>query len=429
LKLILLLILTLTASTVTATDRWLAPFDSSGIESIAAGSILTLDDIVKLVAAKSPVLKSLDQYSDAAQGMVKQAGMWSNPELETEIGDIGGDAPGLSEPEITVSLSREFELFGQRSARQSFAQAGVDAAELEARLSAFDLYLEVKSRFYQLSHAQERFRLTEKSVDLAESTLENIEFKLRQGAAMQSEMLLAQLEVQRMQLARAEARQELDVAQISLVSLWNGDYFGFSLITPSEPDFKSSTERLLVSLEQTDSTREILTLAQQRDMLRAEQELVKAEARPAITLSGGFRRIEADGSNSFLIGIGLPLPLWNRNQGVSESLQAQMRLLDYQAEQADIEARAEIRSGVTRLRQLIEQHDILDSSLVPTGEEAYQFLQEAYQAGRIPYTSLLEAERTLNELRFEHNDMLLSLYEQIIALERTTGVQVHLTAN
>lgn len=63
----------------------------------------------------------------------------------------------------------------------------------------------------------------------------------------------------------------------------------------------------------------------------------------------------------------------------------------------------------------------LDSLLLPTAEKAYQTIQKAYEAGRLPYTQLLEAERSLNDLRFENNDLLMEIHIEIMALEAISG--------
>ena len=90
-----------------------------------------------------------------------------------------------------------------------------------------------------------------------------------------------------------------------------------------------------------------------------------------------------------------------------------------------MEARAVIGSSLARLSRLMNHHASLDTLLLPTAERAYHSLLRAYESGRVPYTSLLEAERGLIELRFEHADVLLAVYDQLIALERISGVIVH----
>ena len=73
---------------------------------------------------------------------------------------------------------------------------------------------------------------------------------------------------------------------------------------------------------------------------------------------------------------------------------------------------------------LVKRHTTLESTLLPVAEEAYATIHNTYRAGRTPYTSLLEAERSLVGLRFEHNDLVLSIFLQIVELERIVGLTV-----
>lgn len=66
----------------------------------------------------------------------------------------------------------------------------------------------------------------------------------------------------------------------------------------------------------------------------------------------------------------------------------------------------------------------MDSLLIPTAEEAYEILRQTYESGRLPYTQLLEARRLRYDLSLEHNDLLLAIQEQIVSLERLTGISI-----
>lgn len=431
-KIVCTLALCLTATVVQppiqveAASRWQAPFDTT--QTIVAGndSALTLTAALSLAARENPTLKVLEYRLQAAHGHLKQAGLWLNPELEAEIEEFGWNAPGLSESELTVALSQEFELFGQRGARKHVARSELEATEFESNVQAFDLYLEVKQRYYRLAHAQEKVRLAEESVLLADDIVENISFRIERGAGLHSELLLAQIEQQRTRLRLEELKQQKEAAETRLVALWNGAPGTTAVRANKEPNLQEIL-MLVESLQKhTDSTRSIRHLQNQADILRAQESLAAAEARPTLTFSGGVKRFEANDSKSFLLGVGVPLPLFNRNQGARESLRAQTRSVEYEIERERLEVAATLRSHIIELRNLVQRHDILDSELLPKAEHAYHALQEVYEAGRLPYTQLLEAERSLNELRFEHNDILLSLHEQVIELEVLTGVVLQL---
>ncbi|GAB4324933.1 MAG: TolC family protein [Candidatus Zixiibacteriota bacterium] len=411
-----------------ASERWRAPFDSAASAGVTDDTVLTFDDVLRRVAAHNPTLQSLLFQEQAAQGAMTQAGLWPNPEIEVEAEEVGWDAPGLTESEVAVVLAQEFELFGQRGARKEFAQSEIRATRLRTRQAAFDLYLDAKERFYALAHAQTRLKLADTSVSLAEGIVANIDFRIGKGAALQSEYLLAQLEKHRAELQREQARQALSVARMALVSLWNGAAADppLRVAADSEPPFTRTIEELPDVEHLIDSTRAVVQFRAESDRLQAEQSLAAADARPSLTVRGGYKRVQANESNSFVLGVGFPLPFLNRNQGIRQELEARRRSIDYEIERARMEARSAIYSNVTTLEQLIRRHDTLDSLLLPTAADAYRTLQAAYEAGRVPYTQLLEAERSLNELRAEHADLLLSIHQHIIALERVTGVTLRL---
>lgn len=410
-----------------AADTWQAPFDSLRAESLTgANTVLEMQDVLRLIANQNPSLKAFELRREASRGLLKQAGLWPNPELGFDAEEVGWDAPGLDESELSVSLSQEFELFGQRGARKRLAQTQVDATHLTTKLAAFDLYLEAKKRFYVLFDAQEQLELSRRAVDLADSILANIKFRIEKGAALQSELLLADLERQRAKLQLARTEQEATSAATSLAVLWSGTLGELKVAANAEPSFVSILTQIDLLEAHLDSSRSLMQLNQEVAILNAEHSLAISEARPSVTLSGGMKRLQATNSNSFLVGLSLPLPLFNRNQGTKDRLVQEIRALNYDIERARKETQADLRSQVLELRQLVQRHDQLDSNLLPTAEDAYTILRDAYDAGRVPYTQLLEAERSLNELRFEHNDMLLEIHLQVVAIEELTGVTLEI---
>ena len=154
-----LAVLAFVGGTAFAADgRFQPPFDS--VSSVEDSGLLVLDEVLSLVATANPTLRALGWRNEAARGRLLQAGLWPNPELDAEIEEFGWDAPGVKESEIAFSLAQEFEFFGQRGARKGVAQAEMGAIETQTRISAYDLYLETKHRFYTLFHAQDRLLLS-----------------------------------------------------------------------------------------------------------------------------------------------------------------------------------------------------------------------------------------------------------------------------
>lgn len=407
-----------------ADDLWQTPFDTVAGISSSSEPLVTFGDAVQLVAERNPLLKSLIFVNEDAQGQVEQSAAWPNPELETEFEEVGWDAPGFSESEFAVSISQEFELFGQRGARRRLALAGSDATSLATTITAFDLYLAVKGRYFNLAHAQQQSVLADLSVALAETTLDNIVVRIDKGASLESELLLARLELQRIELMRDEFAQDISVAQTELASLWGEDRSNITVGELEEPKEQQIMSYLPSLYSRIDSSRHVLPQIFQANIVTAEKQMASAETKPVPSLSGGYKHNRADGSNSFLFGISIPIPLLNRNQGAVNSLEARLRSLEYERQHLRLRTGAEIRTGITRLEKLSNRHMAIDTLLLPTAEDAFNKLVQAYQRGRVPYTNMLEAARAFMELRFEHNDVVLEILQQIIELERITGASL-----
>ncbi len=412
------------AGNLDAEDLWQAPIDTAAGEHSYIDTAFTLEDALKLVGAENSLFQSYKFRSLAARENIRQAGLWPNPELEAEFEEFGWDAPGFRESEFALVLAQEFELFGQRGARKRAAGAEADAEDLRIRFSAFDLYLETKQRFYQFAHAQHNVALSGQTVVLASEIVDNIKYRLEKGASLQSELLLAELQLQRSKLALDQAKQDMTVAETALVSLWKGQASDLQVLTDQEPDHSKLTGKLDLLLSKIDSSRQLLHMQNEAQILRAQRDLAGANAYPPITLKGGFKRFEGDNSKAFLFGVSLPLPLFNRNQGEKQHFQARLRSMEFEIEQSRIETRSFITAHIIKLKKIIDRHAVLDSLILPSAREAYLNLEAAYEAGRLPYTQLLEAEKTLNDLNFEHNDVLLAIRKQVIQLESLTGFKL-----
>jgi cobalt-zinc-cadmium efflux system outer membrane protein len=249
---------------------------------------------------------------------------------------------------------------------------------------------------------------------------------MEKGAGLQSELLLARIEQQRARLAMEQQRQHRLAAEARLVALWDGPTEGTTVAYEAEPDLDDLLHTAMALQDAVDSTRQIKQLQNRAAILRAQQSLAAAEARPALTLSAGMKRFEGANSQSLLLGVSLPLPLFDRNQGTRIGLEIEARSVDHQIARERLDTKAAIRAHILELRNLVERHDTLDLRLLPTAEEAYRSLQDAYEAGRLPYTQLLEAERSLNQLRFEHTGILLALHQRVINLEGLTGAIIRI---
>jgi cobalt-zinc-cadmium efflux system outer membrane protein len=402
--------------------QWKYPFPSPTETSTLISDSLTLEMVLGLMAQANSSLQANRMQREAAHGLVRQANLRPNPELELECEDVGGDLTGFRDSEMTIVFSQELELWGQRKARRKAAVRDMEAVNWETRVEDFEIYAETKARFYALLHAQNKVRMTEEAARLAHEVAEAATIRVEKGAALSSEQLLGQLGFERARTEVTLAETELENARRNLAALWRGGEQDFRVVD-SDPSTAMLPD-LAVLKSYLEQSREVVGWTLEEANVNALLNLERANRLPSPTLSGGYKRSEADRTNTFLLGLGIPLPLFDRNQGAISSLRVQSEALKSAREQALVNTEAELETIHQRLNQLLSKRTSLNTLILPKAEEAYLSLKRAYELGGIPYATLLEGEQSLIEVRFELNDLDLAIRQEIIAMERLLGISL-----
>lgn len=406
----------------TVPGQWRDPFLSTREPATTLSDSLTLRQVLGLVADANPSLKAGLMQIKVAEGLLTQAGLRLNPELEVEMEEVGWDAPGLNESEITVLLSQELELWGVRKNRKLVAQRELESTRLDVSAAAFDIYTTTVVRYFALAHAQKQVALAHDAADWADAITASARTRVEMGAAMSSELLLGQLQMETARLLLADAATDLNNARTELVSLWNAEVSDIA-VTGHDLDFGVISQ--LADLHPLiDSSWDVRFLDAEAAVADAQLRLEGSGTKPNLSISGGYKRLEADGSNSFVFSVGLPLPFMNRNQGNVAALRARAEAIRFLRQQALVTAKSEFEVSIRQIQQEVSRFQTIDTLILPKAEEAFLSLKTAYEKGRLPYSTLLELQRMLIDLRFELNDIDLSIKQEVASLERLLGVAI-----
>ncbi len=405
------------------TGQWDNPFINLPQLGKPLPDSLGLVEALSLVARDNLALQASLKRIRASEGLIVQAGLRPNPVLGIGTEDFGGNISGFGESETSVTLSQEFDFWGKRGGRKNLAKAESKEIQLEALLTAFGVHATTVERFSRVVHAQLRVTLSIEALGIAREIVESTRLRVNKGATLKSELLFSELEFERAEMNLYQAEAELKTAKTQLSSLWGISVTDFS-VKQSSDGLQSFPE-----LEQfralLNDSREIHILNYQKQTLTARLNLAKTDSRPGITFSGGVKRLESINATTFIFGAGIPLPLFNRNQGLSASLRTSSDALRLEKELALINAKATFETIQRQIALLVSRYTVIEDALLPKTEEMFNTLKIAYSRGRIPYSLLLEAQRKLINLRFELNDINLSIRQEIISLELLLGVIIN----
>jgi cobalt-zinc-cadmium efflux system outer membrane protein len=366
-------------------------------------TVLSLEDaLVRAGVAQSPAgpatnprLVGPQAETEAARALIDQARLRPNPEVSFEAENFAGSGAysGLSATEYTLSFGQRLELSGQRGARIRSAEAEARVTALQGDLSVNGLARSVRERYVEASAAAAR-------LDLSRDIVARNRELTRIAGALVEVGREPPLRALRAQSTLAEALAELEAAQAddlaartALASLW-GDSGAPPEVSAAFPAITPPAELMAMD------TALPLRIAQaQREAAEAQIGREQSLARLDPVVSAGVRRFEESNDNAFLVGVTVPLPFGNRNQGNIAAARARLRAAT--AQEAIVRSDFELAVAQTRSRLLAAEIRVetLSQTSLPQAEEALRLVQIGYSNGRFPLIEVLAAAEARDNIR------------------------------
>lgn len=406
------------AAALCLTPAWAQPGPASPTPSpraTPAGQVLTLEQALETAYERSPLLAAARNEAASSEGQLTQAGVIPNPSIA-----VGIDDNRRTTRTTTTTLSMPVELGGKRAARVKAAGLARDIAQRDLSSARADLRAAVIAAFFDVAVAQETVRVSQGTVEIAQNALRLAERRVAAGKAPPLESSKARVELANSRIEARAADSALQAARRKLGQLWGAP----------QPDFAQVGADLgtLPRREAIDDLRAALATSPRMEagrlsveMGRAQLEVEKSKRYPDITLSAGVARDNEQGRNKAQFGVAIPLPLFDRNQGNVYSATMQ----SYKAQ----DMYRELESRLTAdLLQSISQFDLAANSareyratVLPGAAEAYDSARKGFEAGKVSFLEVLDAQRTLSQGNIGYLNVLASAYQASADIDRILG--------
>ncbi|WP_153785933.1 TolC family protein [Pseudomonas sp. EMN2] len=381
----------------------------------ASAQGLSLDQALAAAFAENPELAAAGREIGIAEGERRQAGLIPNPELSWEVEDTRRDTSTT-----TVTLSQPLELGGKRGARIDVAEAGQTVAQLELERQRNGLRADVIQAFHAALRAQTALELAQQSQTLTERGLRVVQGRVKAGQSSPVEATRAQVQLAQAEAAVRRARTERSVAWQSLARLTGSAQAGFDSLdgTTLSPGPAPQAEQLLGKVEQTADWR--LAAAQ---IERGEASLgsEKAKRIPDLTVSVGSQYSREDRERVNVVGLSMPLPLFDRNQG---NVLAASRRADQARDlrnAVELRLRSDTRSALDQWATAMGEVQAYDRTILPAAQQAVDTATRGFEMGKFAFLDVLDAQRTLIEARGLYLKALASATDARAQVERIYG--------
>lgn len=385
---------------------------------------LTLAAAVERSLAGSPELALSLHERQIEEGRLRQAGIRPRVGLDLMSENFLGSGfyDGFANSETTLSLIWVLER-GKRQHRLNAAQAAVAAADVGATLRRLEVAADTADAFLEVLVDQERLRLAQEAVQLAEQARTVVAERVRVGRSSAIDLTRAEADLTWSQLAEEDVAHELLVSKRTLAARWGARTTDFSAASGDLADhpLPSSYPELLARMSASPGINQYLTRGRVR---RAELSLAEAQAKHDWILRTGARYLGTTDDVAFVAGVTLPIGRANPNIGQIDSARAEAALADAEL----VARRLEIETTLYRLHQELT-HNLhraaaIGGEVIPRLESVVADAGAAYAAGRFSYFELRQAQIALLEARHAYLQENYMGQRNRVAIERLTGMAV-----
>ena len=379
---------------------------------------LTLAEALDRARQSNPELQALTLEASAVDAAGRQAALLPNPTLDYEREGRSG-AGGSS----TVRLSIPLELGGKRAARMELAQAGSRAAALDLAIGRARIEAEVVAAYHQAYLAQQHVALAAQVSETGRRSSEAAARRVLAGKVSPVEEARARVAEANWRMEGVSAQRELEEARIKLAGLLGNSSNAIGTLaapaSPAEAGLPTGQLEDLIA-----SAPAIERAAAEVEAGRASLRVERAARMPDVSLIVGSKRSEGperDRVRQNIIGLSVPLPLFNRNQGALLAAERRADKARSELEATRQRVRAEALQAHARMQAAMQQERLVREDVLPGAAYAADAAMKGFEAGKFNYVEVLDAQRTWVQAQGQHLRAISDFYRARADLAKLIG--------
>lgn len=400
----------------------------------------TLNQIINQCLIADPVIRAGLELINQSSADALTASLKPNPEFNIDQTLLPLTRPFTEDrqggpPQLDIGLEQPIDwfLFGKRAAEMQAARLQVRVTQFEYADLVRRRVLEAAEAYYDVLEAKAIKRLSMRDVENLTRVEELTERSVSAGGR-------PPVELQRVRLDRLRAEQELSDAENDLVAAI-ATLRSLLGSTTADPDFDIAgtlddidtldplpvEEAMEIALTQRPDINALRFAIQQA---RAGTWVEYRNAFPEMAARIGYTRqfqekaIGFPDANSFGFGLGMSLPVHNRNQGNRVRAASVLTQSTFELQAGEAALRAEIVQATSDLRTALRNSRLVADEQLKLAIEVRDSLNKAYDAGGRPLIDVLDAQRNYRETYRRYIESRANLGRAIIRYYATLGEQV-----
>ena len=387
-----------------------APAQAATTAASEYEAALTLADLERMALAANPAVSRAAALVEAAKGAWVQAGLPPNPTVGYEGQQVGSG--GRAEQD-GVFISQEFVRGGKLQLNRNVAAQEIAKAEYELAAQHQRVLTDTRIAYYRVLVARRQAQLAVELKAIATEGVNTAAALFKGQEVGRVDVVQAQLEYENAGISVQNAHNRSRAAWQALTAIVGNPRLApqpldGELETDATPrDLSSTLERLLIA------SPEIAAARAEIERARWAAERARVEKTPNVFVQGmvNYRDNGIGGDPDGEISVGVPVPIWNRNQGAYVQATQQAAAAERALAQVELGLRNRLAPVYERYANALNQVEKYRTRILPAAEESLNLMRRSYEAGETGYINLLTAQRTFSQTHWNYLESLQALRE------------------
>ena len=381
---------------------------------------LTIQLVLDAVLQHNPGLRAARELAQAARHRIPQATALEDPMVGADLEGIDGG----TYMDIEYMASQTWPFPGKRRLRGQVAARASDIRQAEYEMLERDLVAQAKTVYFALALVERSLDINRQNRELLEQIERVAESQYATGSRTMQDVLKTQIELAKLSNERIGLQQERTSAIARLNALMGRG--------PSAPIVLTTPARLgqlrltLDELEQRllDARPDLKAAALAVARSSAELGVARLDYLPDFTTRVEARQFRGGGGiREFdtMLAVNVPIWSWGKQHERVKEVRATLEASKAEQERAKLDALAELRDGYARLEAADRTAELYATSILPQAEQTLNVAQTGYEAERVEFMDVLDAERAWKALQLEYHRALAAFETAWAEVERAVG--------
>lgn len=383
-----------------------------------------LDQNLSLLIAKTNI--------DQAKALLLQSRLWDNPEVDLNRELYNNETKKF----LSHNKNTQFDLqFTQliSTAGKYFKQIQINKQNIQlSEFEFFDLMrtlkLAVRQNFYEINRDQQKLEVIKDGMSELDKLIDVTQLQVDKGNVARKELvrlqsMMLEFSSERSDLFNTIAGNESDLKQLL-------NYNGNEYIMANLDTISTLTQKIesltFDSLQSTafQNRYDLLSADLQTNIGKNSLQLEKMRGAPDLHMGVDYDRSGSAFNNYLGLVVGIPLPLWNFNQGNIKAAKAQYAQVLLQQQSKQLEVHNTLMSTYAQLLNQNKLYQSTNKKYNSSFNEIYRNIYDSYKTRSIGLIEFLDYFESYKDTRFNLIEIENQLLKQAQQLNFETGKDI-----